>query len=583
VRPVLFSKLSIACAATLTCPVYAADNYSVVMNNAPDGLQPKLDLISSLSAERHAYPTNAALRRAGNEDITLLENALKAAGFYNAQVNFSLEKSKSTQKAIAQFNIEPGPLFKISRHKIIFTDSGDGNRPRDFQDLNLDISTDADGASLQKNQQKFHQALLENGFPTAKMGRRFARIDEDDGFAIVTYEFNSGPRATFGKAHIQGQQKTKISFLEKLKTWEEGAKFDQEKLIAYRDKLSSTGLFQSIDVQSGLPAQNGAAPVLVDVTERKRRTIGTGLSFSTSEGPGGRLFFEYRNLLGAGETARIDIEATQLAQQISFNFNKPMPNFPGSTFASFQFTNETTDAFDARTVQLSGGVSKRWLDDRLETRGGVALETSKVETATSETRNYFFSLPLTAIWDTETDPIALNSGARASLNITPFTGSDTFTRADFNARSRLNFGPANRFTLAGRMRLGALIGTPLNDLPANERFFSGGGASVRGYDFQSVGTLDTQGNPIGGRSLVEAAIEARAKITQTIQIAAFADTGSVSSGAFPRFNGDYFTGIGGGIRYFTPIGPLRLDVAIPLEQRPTDRAIQFFISLGQPF
>ena len=323
--------------------------------------------------------------------------------------------------------------------------------------------------------------------------------------------------------------------------------------------------------------------MIVSLGERKRRTIGAGVSFSTIEGPGGRLFFEYRNLFGAGESARATIEATEIEQSIQFDFNKPMPTFPGSLFTTFNFSNQTTNAFNARTVSLSGGASKRWLDNRLETIGGIGVETSKIEQNNIEERTFFFSLPLTAVWDTEDDPLALEKGARAAVNITPFTGTDTFTRTEFNGRSRVHFGGRQRFTLAGRARLGSIFGSSLGDLPINQRFFSGGGASVRGFDFQSVGPLDANDDPIGGRSVIEAAIEARAKIMNNIQLAAFVDVGSVSDNSVPDFAGDYFTGIGGGVRYVTPIGPIRADVALPLNRRDSDRAVQVFLSLGQPF
>lgn len=582
--------LSCLFAVCLTCAgesARAQENYRVAVEEAPSDLTEKVPLISSLAAAKTKFPTKAAIRRAGAADVSALENALKAAGYYQGRVDFSIAPPTDDEKMIARFTVAAGPLFSIARHKIVFTDSGTGERPATFAALDVAVSDKSDGASLQENHKKFLQALLENGFPAARLVKRYVKPSPDDSTATAVYEFSSGPRALFGAAqlthHSDGQHRTRPEFLKKLQTWESGSAFDRAKLISYRDRLAATGIFQSVDVEAGAPGAGGTAPVLVTLAERKRRSIGAGLSFSTAQGPGGRLFFEYRNLFGAGETARVEIQGTEIAQQIAFNFTKPLPRFPGKIFADSRFTNETTDAFDARTVQLSGGAAKRWLDGRLEMRGGVALETSNIRTDTDRQRTYFLSLPLTAIWNTETDPVILDTGTRATFSITPFTGSDTFTRSEFHARSRINIGPDQRFTVAGRVRLGSLIGTALDDLAINQRFFSGGGASVRGYDFQSVGPLQTDGDPVGGRSVIEGAIELRARLTPTLQLAAFADTGSVSATRFPKFDGDYLTGIGGGLRYFTPIGPIRLDLAIPLEKRATDRPVQFFISLGQPF
>jgi translocation and assembly module TamA len=200
-----------------------------------------------------------------------------------------------------------------------------------------------------------------------------------------------------------------------------------------------------------------------------------------------------------------------------------------------------------------------------------------------EERIYYVSTPVSATWDTEDDPLALNSGARLTLAVTPYAGSDSFTRAEWSARSRIRFGPDDRLTLAGRMRAAATFGSPLEELPVNKRVYAGGGSSVRGYDFQAVGPLDPAGVPIGGRSAIEAAIEARARATRTIEIAGFIDAGAVSARSLPEITGDYLAGAGAGVRYLSPIGPIRFDFALPLEKRANDRAVQFYISIGQPF
>ena len=374
-----------------------------------------------------------------------------------------------------------------------------------------------------------------------------------------------------------------------MKTWENGGYFNREDLIAFRDKLSDTNLFNSIEVDAGAITPDGAAPVRVTVEERKQRTIGAGVSFSTTEGPGGRLFLEYRNLAGRGERARAQFDASEVRQSLDIVVDKPLPRFPGSVFADLSFINDTTDAFNARSLELGAGFAKRWLDDRLETRAGLALETSSVESrlriapGVADERTYLISAPVSATWDTEDDPLLLSSGERSSLFVIPYTGTDQFTRLEFVGRSRRRFGADDRFTLAGRFRVAATAGSGLQALPVNKRVFSGGGASVRGYDFQSVGPLDADGLPIGGRSAVEAALEARAVVFGPVQAAAFADAGAAFSDSFPDLAGDYLVGAGGGVRYLSPIGPIRVDVAVPLERRPTDRAFQFYISLGQPF
>lgn len=578
------------CAVTLPASAaHAAENYVVVYDGAPAGLADKLEKMTNLSLERRPYPTAAAIRRVGEEDLAIVRRALSAAGYYGAKAQFRVEGDGGGARLRAVFEIEPGEKFRIVEHVIEFRDAADAERPASYAAAKISVSDRADGATLEANQQRFLSALWAGGYPAARIVARRAEARLVDGTASAIYVFESGPRAVFDGVDIEGAARTDADFLAKLKTWEDGALFDREKLVAYRDRLADTGLFSTIEVAPGAVEDGGVAPVRVAVTERKRRTIGAGVSYSTSEGPGGRLFLEYRNLFHRGERARAEIKGTEVSQSITLDAAKPLPGFPGSAFANFAFINETTDAFDARSIEISGGLAKNWLDDRLETRAGLALETSKVEPALSPTaaireeRNYFVSAPLSATWDTEDDPLALKRGARASIFATPYFGSDQFTRLEAVARSRVNFGADDRFTLAGRLRVAATAGQALRTLPVNKRVFAGGGSSVRGYDYQAVGPLDPGGVPIGGRSAIEAAIEARALVVTRVQLAAFVDAGAVYAESFPKFGGDYLVGAGVGVRYLSTIGPIRLDVATPLDQRPTDRDFQVYISLGQPF
>ena len=567
----------IACVA----PCRAADTYAVRFQGAPEGMTEKLELVSVLARGERSLPTRASIRRTAAADLPLITNALKAAGFYAATADFSLNEA-NTKKTEVVFSITSGPAFSITQFRIEYTDEGI-DRPASLTELNIDADGDASGAALQKSQQKFLTSLWNAGYPAAKMVSRYADADLEAHTAIAFFTFESGPQARFGDIQLAGDLRTEPKYLKQLRTWEEGEPVDRSKLVAYRDRLAATGLFSTIDVAPGAPDADGVAPVIVTLEERKRRTIGAGVSFSTDEGPGGRLFFEYRNLFGAGESARVEVEGNALSQAIQFRAEKPMPGFPGEIFGQFGFTNETTDAFNARTINIGVGVAKRWLDDRLTTRGGLAFETSKITEDAIEERTYFFSAPLSAIWDTETDPLALDQGVRAALVLTPYTGSDTFTSAELTARSRINFGGGDRFTIAGRARVGAIFGSTLADLPLNKRFYAGGGSSVRGFAFQEAGPLDVDGDPTGGRSVIDGGLEARFKVTKSIQLAGFADAGNVSANTTPDFGGDYFVGVGGGVRYFTPIGPIRADFAIPLDKRETDADFQLYISLGQPF
>lgn len=585
-----YQCVAAALAVFAATPAGAAENYVVRYDGAPPGMARLFDKISNLKLERRSYPTAAAIRRIGASDKTLLENALKAAGYYAAKVEFRIEGDRESGAPLgAVFAIAPGPLFRIATHVVVYDDDSEGKRPNTFEDAGVAVSEKADGASLENNQSRFLAALFAAGFPEARIIARRAEARLEDGVATAVYVFASGRQARFNGVTVEGAPRTDDSYLADLKTWEDGETFDRARLVEYRDRLAATGLFASIDVEPGRIDDDGGALVRVVVKERKARTIGAGVSFSTTEGPGARLYLEHRNILRRGESARVEVEGSEVRQAIDLSALKPLPRFPGAAFAGLNFANETTDAFDARSLALSAGLSKKWLDDRLETRAGLAFETSKVEprlvgaAAVADERTYFVSAPVSLTWSTEDDPLALTKGLKTSFFATPYAGADAFTRLEATIRSRTRFGAEDRFTLAGRARFAATLGSGLRDLPVNKRVFSGGGSSVRGYDYQAVGPLDVSGTPVGGRSAVEAALEARARVYRRLELAVFADAGGVHAQSLPDFAGDYLVGAGAGLRYHSPIGPIRIDIATPLERRATDRAFQLYISIGQPF
>lgn len=579
-------RLFVGALALAGASARAAD-YAVVYEGAPQGFAEKLGKLTDLSLGRRPYPTPAAIRRAGRADMATVRQALVAGGYYAARVDFRVDASTARPTAI--FEIDPGPLFRITRHEIRYVDAQAADeRPQSFDAAEIPLSDAADGATLEANSTRFLAALWGDGYPAARAVARRAEALFDKGEASAVYEFETGPRATFGRLVVDGAQTTDTDYLESLAGWTEGERYDRAQLVKFREKLFETGNFASVEVEPGPPAEDGAAPIMLKIIERKRRTVGVGLTYSTTEGPGARAFLDYRNVFGAGELLRSEIAASKIEQSVGLTALKPLPRFPGSAFGGFSFRNETTDAYDARTFGADAGLSRLWFDERLDLRAVLALETSSVETKSvnSTLRDgvfYYVSAPVSATWNSESDLLRLEDGVRASLQVTPYAGTDAFTRLEATARSRIRFGADDRFTLAGRTRFAATIGSALASLPVNKRVYSGGGSSVRGYGYQAVGPIDIDGVPQGGRSAIEAALEARARIAGPFEIAGFIDAGAVTNQNFPRINGDYLAGAGGGIRYHSPIGPIRADVAFPLEKRLGDAGYQLYISIGQPF
>lgn len=539
-------------------------------------------MISELAKGKRDYPTAAALRRAARRDVKLFANAMQAAGYYAAEVDFRLTPADQSNAARVVFTIAPGEEFRTSAYRVIYQDDAD-DRPETLDDAEIKVRNKADGASLRSAQEAFLSHLWNNGFPAAQIISRRTIADFEKNEAEAVFVFVSGPKARFGPPQISGLEKTDPEFIARMQTWKNGEEFERKKMTSFSERIRKTGLFSTVNVKPGRTDETGVTPILVELEERKQRTIGAGVSFSTTEGPGGRVFFEHRNIFGHGENMRAELRGSEVEQSATVSVTRPMPRIGGEAFAATAFENETTDAFNARTFEVSAGLSKKWVSDKLETRGALALETSSVRSDSGEERTYFVSSPLSVVWNSEDDLLDPRSGFRASWTVTPYAGSDHFTQSDMAARGRVHFGKNDLVTLAARAAVSSTFGSSFADLPLNKRYYAGGGGSVRGFGFQEAGPLDIDNNPIGGRSRIETAFEARVKVIKNLQFAAFVDAGSVSTKSLPDFTDNYFVGYGAGVRYLTPIGPIRADIAFPLEKRPTDSSFQLYIALGQPF
>ena len=198
------------------------------------------------------------------------------------------------------------------------------------------------------------------------------------------------------------------------------------------------------------------------------------------------------------------------------------------------------------------------------------------------------SLPLHFDWDSSGNLLDPSRGGRVILQLAPFQDIETtdlnFLKSRITATRYLRLLKAPSLVLAGRASLGVINGTSLLDIPPDERFYAGGGGSIRGYAYQSVGPLDEGDDPIGGRSVLELSAELRFMLTDRIGMVTFLDGGSAFASTFPDSSEDLQWAAGLGFRYFTPIGPLRLDVGFPLDRRTEiDDAFQIYVSIGQAF
>lgn len=402
-----------------------------------------------------------------------------------------------------------------------------------------------------------------------------------------------GPRLSFGALSVSGNSAVRSDRIRAIAGLPEGAVYDPDTLEAAADRLRRSGAFRSVSlIEAETYGADLRLPIEAQVVERLPRRIGAGLSYSSSEGVTTSAYWLHRNLLGGAESLRLDGEISQIAAEgtdyrLSAAFERP------ATFATLNTLRIEADAawvhdpgYRLRETNATAALARRISDD-LTASFGIGLSEGRVEDALGVQNYLRLTLPLSATLDRRDDPRDATQGYYIDLDITPFAGlrgSASGVRLYGDARAYRSFGTARPVTLAGRVQIGSLVGPSLRDAPADDLFYSGGGGTVRGHDYQSLGVPAPGGiGQIGGRSFVGASAEIRVPVRDSFGLVGFYDIGYVGADPVPGRNGAYQHGAGLGLRYDSALGPLRLDVALPVEPDPEWSDVHFYIGIGQSF
>lgn len=555
-----------------------------------NGLKKLLQDSSRLVALRDQPPPSAiGLQRRIDQDLERFRKVLRSEGYYAAEIEPSVDLTRRPARIVIDISL--GMPFTIDQHTIMF--GGDG-----APSIDISKSVLAQGSRLRSQrivdvERQLVRQLQNNGYPYAEIAERKLRVDFATRTATVHTVVDDGGFRRFGPLRIEGVKRVQEGFIQNFIPWKEGDPFDARKVAAFDQSLENLELFQSVRVE--YPPKDDAGdktqqelPMTLVANERKHRSFGLGVQYSTNEGAGGRILWENRNLFGRGERFTAEASGTQLRQGIDLTFREP--EFGRSDqvlILGTEFQREDSDAFDELSGTVSAGIERR-ISRRLVLTGIVETEFSAIEDSFGSSDSQLIAFPLLARWDSTDDLLDPKKGVRASGRLVPHFGSNrgllTFTSFDATGSTYQSFGANKRFTAAGRLRVSVAAGERTEDIPANRRFYSGGAGSIRGFDFREVGPLDSVGDPIGGRSRVELGLELRTKVTRDIGLVPFIEGGNVYDQAYPNFDGGLRWGAGLGLRYFTAIGPLRFDIATPLNPRSgVDGNIEFYISLGQAF
>jgi translocation and assembly module TamA len=573
-------------------------DYSVEILGVEDSdLKGLLEKSSQLFALIERPPaTRGGVRRRAEGDMERFGATLRSEGYYAATSTFEIVEDTAPKTddgaapVVVRISVDPGPAYKLSEVAVRYpeTVAEVSDLPRDADDLDLEIGMRARAVAILTAQNNLILDLKNLGYPFAEVTDRKTTIRHDEAIMRVAFEADPGPLAHFGAVSIEGTEEVDEDYVRVLLTWQDGDLFSREAVDATRRELLRSGLFASakINLAEAVDAE-GRLPVTIDVLEAKHRSVGFGAKYSTGEGAGVEAFWEHRNFFGNGERLRVTATAAQIEQMLDGAFRKP--NFlqrDQALLANLAVRHANTDAFDEVSAASFAGL-ERPLGENWTVTGGLANEYLVIDDDDGERTFLLFGLPGTARRDTTDNLLNPSKGTRLTLSLTPWVGtldeSLTWLNGFTSGSAYYAIDQEARFVLAGRGKLGVIVGEDTAALPANKRFYAGGGGSVRGYEFQKVGPLDDDDDPLGGRSVIEVGAEVRARVTESVGLVPFIDGGMVYDDAYPDFSEEILWAAGLGVRYFTAIGPVRFDLAFPLNGRDVDDSFQFYISIGQAF
>ncbi|KJS01888.1 MAG: hypothetical protein VR65_07310 [Desulfobulbaceae bacterium BRH_c16a] len=555
---------------------------------------------TSLRLQDRPPPTIPGLYRRAEDDIERFQAVLRSFGFYDGRVTFEIHGGSTTEPGVIpsepvvlEYLIEAGAAYTLAGADLLIVRPDQTDR-RSMNDEELKMSglplgMPAEAGPIFLAEQKAIDFVRSNGYPLAKAGNRKVTANTEKKTLSVTYEIITGEKADFGEVTVIGTEKVDPDFIAGYRSWQTGALFSPEEIATTRRDLAESNLFDSVIVRpAGVVNDQGQIPIEIEVTERAHRTIGGGIEYSTADGIGANILWEHRNLFGSGERLRFDLDGSQLQQGLEIDFRKPQFYKRRQTLViGGQGKEFNTEAYEGELADSFAGIERRF-GEYWSATVGLMAEYSDLTGADSPNENFYLGGLRSLIRrDSTNNPLDPTSGNRLELAVSPLAslaGADTkFISVLFHGSHYLPFDQAGRYVLAGRARLGAVWGEERSSLPSNKRFYSGGGGSVRGYEYQKVGPLDENNDPIGGRSVVEAGMEFRGRVTDTIGLVPFVEGGNVFRKTRPD-DLDMQWAAGLGLRYYTAIGPLRFDVAVPLNKREgVDDDFQVYISIGQAF
>ena len=550
---------------------------------------------SALEANRKKSANAAQLERRSRADAELLEELLRSQGYYDASVEPSTSTSGDTIQVV--LTAVPGQQYSFASVNLPGLEAAGSDAEKLRKTFAVNPGDPVNAQDVITAGLALKTALGEEGYAEAEIGDQDIEINHQTHLATLSLPVTPGPVAQFGTITVSGKPPFSARHVQTIARFKPGEMFKQSKLDDLRRALIATTLVSGADIQK-VPVNGGRTiDLAVKLEPAPSHTIAGELGYGTGQGARIEANWTDRNFFNPEGALTLRGVIGTNEQLVGVNFRRS--NFRRRDQAlnlAASASHQKFDAYEARTVQLVGNIERQsnfiWQKKWTWTYGAELLATDERgvfdTSGEKDTRTFLIAaLPFGLGYDGSDSLLDPTRGFRLSGRVSPelsaHGGSFTYARGQFDASA---YHPvSDRVVVAGRVRLGTIIGAGVFDIAPSRRFYSGGGGSVRGYGYQQLGPKDMDGDPIGGRGLAEFGLEARIRLAQlggNFGVVPFFDGGSLTTKALPDFR-DWRFAAGLGVRYYSSFGPIRVDVGVPLNRQKGDGIVAVTVSLGQAF
>jgi translocation and assembly module TamA len=564
------------------------------------GLNKKLSDASNL-LERQGAPASglAGLIARARQDVGPLAATLDENGYYAGEISITIDGKPleaispfdpiATRPVPVDVNIATGPRFTFGRIR-----TSELPRGVSLERLGLVTGRPANSTAIVSAENAIADAWREQGHPLAAVKPRNVVADHETRLLDVDLVVDSGPVARFGRVTVTGAENVDRRLIVG-RAARRGGQYSSKTTKVATQRLRDLGVFESVRL---IPAEriepDGTIPMTIAVVERKPRVFGGTVFYSNTEGGGVEAYWRHRNLWGGAEQLEVKGAVSRLGigdfspdYRLATTLKKP--GIFGSPLTDgtlrVEGYRQTTDAYRVTALEHEATIS-RIFSETITGSLGLEIARSRTDQTVTGTENHLLATLRTKLdWDMRDNRLDPTTGFRAQFLVAPahdFRNRESFATFGADASYYRAFDPTARLVLAGRAAAYSLTAKDVLDVPADRRIYAGGAGSVRGYGYKNIAPRNNDGDIVGGRSSVLVSAEVRYRLNDQFGLVAFADVGNATARIAPSFS-DQKVGLGVGLRYLTPVGPVRLDLAVPLQPESGDPRVAVYVGLGQAF